>query len=76
VTGTAPDQGHGLFTYYFLKGLNGAARASDAGVTVQALYDYLAPNVEDAARRDNREQSPQLLVPPEGQRQLLIKDLR
>jgi hypothetical protein len=76
VTGTTKEQGHGLFTYYFLKGLNGAARASDEGVTVQDLYDYLRPEVEDAARRDNRDQSPQLFVPPEGQRQLLIKDLR
>ena len=67
---------HGLFTYYFLKGLNGAARGSKEGVTAQDLYDYLRPQVEDAARRDNRDQSPQLFVPPEGQRQLLIKDLR
>jgi hypothetical protein len=76
ITGTAKEQGHGLFTYYFLKGLNGAAHASKDGLTVQDLYDYLRPQVEDAARRDNRDQSPQLFVPPEGQRQLLIKDLR
>ena len=76
VTGTAKEQGHGLFTYYFLKGLNGAAHGSKKGVTVQDLYDYLRPQVEDAARRDNRDQSPQLFVPPEGQRQFLIEDLR
>ncbi|MCX5795242.1 MAG: caspase family protein [Elusimicrobia bacterium] len=76
ITGTVQSQGHGLFTYYFLKGLNGAARGSQEGVTVQDLYDYLRPQVEDAARLDNRDQSPQLFVPPEGQRRLLIKDLR
>ncbi len=76
ITGTAKEQGHGLFTYYFLKGLNGAARASKEGMTVQDLYDYLRPQVKDAARHDNRDQSPQLFVPPEGQRQLLIQDLR
>ena len=76
VTGTLPAQGHGLFTYWFLKGLNGEAAGNKDGVTVQALFDYLAPNVEDAARRDNRDQTPQLLVPPDGQRQLLIEDLR
>ena len=76
ITGTLPDQGHGLFTYYFLKGLNGEAAATDDGVTVQALFDDLSPNVQDAARRDNRDQAPQLSVPPEGQRQMLIKDLR
>jgi len=74
ITGTAPGQGHGLFTYYFLKGLNGAAPPEGGAVTVQQLYDYLAPNVEDAARRDNRDQTPQLLVPPEGQRRAPIKD--
>ena len=76
ITGTAPGQGHGLFTYYFLKGLNGAAAGNADGITVQQLYDYLAPNVEDQARRDNREQSPQLFVPPNGQRQFLIEDLK
>jgi hypothetical protein len=76
ITGTLPNQGHGLFTYYFLKGLNGEAAATADGVTVQGLFDYLTPNVEDAARRDNRDQTPQLLVPPDGQRKLLIKDLR
>ncbi len=76
VTGTSKDQGHGLLTYYFLKGLNGEARASSDGVSVQDLYEYLRPKVEDAARLDNREQSPQLMVPPYGQRQMLVKDLR
>jgi uncharacterized caspase-like protein len=76
ITGSLPDQGHGLFTYYFLKGLNGEAVPTPEGVTVQALYDYLSPNVEDAARRDNRDQTPQLIVPPDGRRKMLIKDLR
>jgi uncharacterized caspase-like protein len=74
--GTLPDQGHGLFTYHLLKGLNGGAPQTPDGVTVQSLFDYLAPNVEDAAGRAKRGQTPQLLVPPDGQRQLLIKDLR
>ncbi len=76
ITGALPAQGHGLFTYYFLKGLNGEAAATADGVTVQALFDDLSPNVQDAARRDNRDQTPQLIVPPDGQRRMLIKDLR
>jgi hypothetical protein len=76
IAGADAKQGHGLFTYYFLKGLNGEARAGENGTTVQDLYDYLAPNVEDAARRDNRDQTPQLLVPPDGRRRMLIKDPR
>ena len=76
ISGTDREQGHGLFTYYFLKGLNGAAHGSREGLSVQDLYDYLKPEVEDAARRDNRDQSPQLLAPPQEPRRLLIKDLR
>jgi len=56
ISGTADDQGHGLFTYYFLKGLNErGGKASPA-----ALHDYLRPKVEDRAKRDNRDQTPQL----------------
>ncbi len=65
ISGTLPEQGHGAFTYYFLKGLNGAAADSDGVVTVKGLYDYLAPQVQDAARGQNRDQTPQLL-PKEG----------
>jgi|GEM_PF-2062678 len=73
ITGTAPDQGHGLFTYYFLKGLDGAAASGGGAVTVQDLYNYLQPSVQDAARRDNRDQSPQLIVPPDGRRKEALR---
>ena len=76
IAGALPDQAHGLFTYNFLKGLNGGAGQTEDGVTVQSLFDYLTPKVEDAAGRESRSQTPQLMVPPDGQRQLLIKDLR
>ena len=58
ITSTAEDQGHGLLTYYFLRGL--AEHGGEA--TIQTLYDYLKPKVEDAARRDNRDQTPQLIA--------------
>ncbi|MFH1725758.1 MAG: caspase family protein [Elusimicrobiota bacterium] len=57
VTGAEESQGHGLFTYYFLKGLN----EKKGEATVKDLYDYLLPKVQDAARRQNREQTPKLL---------------
>ncbi len=60
ISGTLDDQGHGVFTYYLLKGLGGGA-ARDGAVTVKALYDYLLPRVEDASRRENRSQTPQLI---------------
>lgn len=60
ISGTAEEQGHGLFTYYFLKGLNGDA-AHSGQVTAQSIYDYLKPKVMDEASRHNRDQIPQLL---------------
>jgi ankyrin repeat protein len=61
ISGTIEEQGHGAFTYYMLKGLAGAAKNDSGAITVQSLYDYLAPKVEDAARLHNRDQTPQLL---------------
>ena len=58
VTSTLPEQGHGLFTYYFLKGLSGAAQDSRGAVTPGGLYEYLKPKVQDAASRQNRDQTP------------------
>jgi uncharacterized caspase-like protein len=57
VTGTAAGQGHGLFTYYLLKGLNDRHGRS----TAKDLYGLVLPEVQDAARRDNRDQTPQLM---------------
>lgn len=60
ITSSLEDQGHGMFTYYFLKGLSGAAKNNSGAVTVKGLYDYLKPLVQDEARRQNREQTPVL----------------
>ena len=60
VTGTLEDQGHGVFTYYLLRGLAGEAKNPSGSVTAQGLYRYLKPLVQDAARRQNREQTPLL----------------
>lgn len=72
IAGTEESQGHGLFTYHFLKGLNGAAPAGDGRITAKSLYDYLLPKVKDAARRQNRDQTPQLLPPASGPKAALI----
>ena len=57
-----PEKRHGLFTYFFLKGLQGEADANkDGAVDVAELYAYLKPQVETEARRMHAEQSPQLL---------------
>lgn len=57
ITGEEENQGHGLFTYYLLKGLN----ESGGKNTVGEIYGYLKPKVEEAARQSNRGQTPQLL---------------
>ncbi|MEK9145722.1 MAG: caspase family protein, partial [Elusimicrobiota bacterium] len=61
ITGSLDEQGHGMFTYYFLKGLGGAAKDSSGAVTAKSLYEYLRPNVQDEANRQNREQTPRLV---------------
>jgi hypothetical protein len=57
ITDSEESQGHGLFTYYFLKGLQEKGGKS----TLRGLYDYVLPRVQDAARRNGREQTPQLM---------------
>lgn len=57
MTGSDEVSGHGLFTYHLLKALN--ARSGKA--TLQELFNALSPKVRDAARRDNRDQTPQLV---------------
>ncbi|TBR25348.1 hypothetical protein EPO15_02375 [bacterium] len=56
ISGSLPDRGHGAFTYFLLKGLNGDAK----DFTASGLLDYLTPRVQDEARRLNRDQTPQL----------------
>lgn len=57
--GALDAQRHGLFTYYFLKGLGGEAVDAQGRVTLGAMRGYLSANVEREAHRQNREQTPQ-----------------
>ncbi len=70
ITGTDDAQGHGLFTYYFLKALN----EHKGKATVKQVYDFLRPKVRNAARRSNRDQSPQLMPAELGARAKLRLD--
>jgi hypothetical protein len=60
ISGTLDEQAHGAFTYYLLKGLNDASAGGGKAPTVRSLYDFLKPKVEDAARLQNRDQTPRL----------------
>ncbi|OGR96619.1 MAG: hypothetical protein A2V88_01840 [Elusimicrobia bacterium RBG_16_66_12] len=54
ISNSWPEMGHGLFTYYFLKGLK------EKDGDLRAAYDYLKPEVTRAARRSyNSDQEPQ-----------------
>ncbi len=67
VSSTYDQKGHGLLTYYFLKGLQGEGDINKDGVIDMAeLYEYVKPNVQKVARKQyNNEQTPQLLASPE-----------
>lgn len=56
------DQSHGLFTYYFLKGLQGEANTNrDRELTLAEMRTYLTKEVPYMARRlRNREQNPEV----------------
>lgn len=54
------EEGHGLFTYYFLSGLSGEADMNkDGTITTGEMDEYLGENVPGKARRNfSREQHP------------------
>ncbi|MEL6628505.1 MAG: caspase family protein, partial [Bacteroidota bacterium] len=63
-----PEQQHGLFTYYFLKGLQGAANEDkDRKLTLGEMKAYINDNVPYMARRmNNRTQTPEVFGAVEG----------
>ena len=62
---TYEEQGHGLFTYFMLKGIKEApVTKPDGSLDVRALYEYLKPEVEKIARKAyGNEQTPRLISP-------------
>jgi uncharacterized caspase-like protein len=67
ISSTFKDKGHGLLTYFFLKGLQGEGDTNkDGAIDMAELYEYLKPNVQTVARKQyNNEQTPQLLASPD-----------
>ncbi len=68
VSSTYEEKGHGLLTYFFLKGLQGEGDLNkDGNIDMSELYDYVKPNVSRVARKQyNNEQTPQLLGSPDS----------
>jgi PKD repeat protein len=58
----SPDVGHGVFTFYVIEGLRGAADLNgDLRVTAWELYEYVAEAVSERVRRERGAvQEPQL----------------
>jgi hypothetical protein len=52
---------HGLFSYFLMKGLEGAAAPGERSITADALAAYLADQIPSEAARLGRRQTPQLL---------------
>jgi hypothetical protein len=59
ISSSYPEKKHGLFTYFFLKGLQGDADLTgDKVINIEKLYNYVTQNVKKVARQANREQTP------------------
>lgn len=63
VAGTLEGQGHGMFTYFLLKGLKDSPYSKKGeSAKLAGLYRYLREQIPAAARRQNREQTPQMFT--------------
>ena len=67
---TYDEKGHGLFTYFMLKGIkNEDVAKPDGSLELADLFAYLKPQVERIARKQfNNEQSPRLIETGGGPR--------
>jgi uncharacterized caspase-like protein len=63
ISSTYKEKGHGLFTYFMLKGIkNEEVVMPDGSIMMKDLFGYIKPQVERIARTQyNNEQSPQLI---------------
>jgi hypothetical protein len=63
ISSTYDEKGHGLFTYFMLKGIkNEDVVRQDGSIKMDDLFGYIKPQVERIARKQfNNEQTPQLI---------------
>lgn len=75
ISSTYIDKGHGIFTYFLLKGIKESLE-EDRGskLEVADLYAYLKPQVERMSRKKfNNEQTPQLITANEQMRRIGLR---
>ena len=69
-----PEKGHGLFTYYLLRGLRGEAfKSRSALMTMGELYTYVKDQVAKVSLARGREQTPTLTLSLEKVKDVEIK---
>ena len=63
ISSTYDEKGHGLFTYFMLKGIkNEDVMKQDGSIDIGSLFEYIKPQVSNIARKKyNNEQTPQLV---------------
>lgn len=63
ISSTYDEKGHGLFTYFMLKGIkNEDVVKQDGSIDIGSLFNYIKPQVSSIARKKyNNEQTPQLV---------------
>jgi uncharacterized caspase-like protein len=63
ISSTYDEKGHGLFTYFMLKGIKSEDVVKpDGSIKMDDLFGYIKPQVERIARKQyNNEQTPQLI---------------
>lgn len=64
ISSTYQEKGHGLFTYFMLKGIKNEVERNTNNVDIGELHEYIKSQVERISRKMyNNEQSPQLFFP-------------
>ena len=75
ISNAYPEMEHGLFTYFLLSGLRGAADSdSNDVVSLGELYTYVNSNVTKVSRRKGIEQTPVLIHDAEGSGEMKISN--
>ncbi len=68
----APEQKHGVFTVYLLKGMAGAAAGPNGAVSLSGLSSYVQQQMSEWSKRSGREQQPRLVNPDGGDMTVLV----
>jgi len=71
-----PETGHGLFTYYLLRALNGDADSDDdRWISIKEIFDYVNRNVSRVAKRMGAEQNPAITPALESLKDISISKI-